>query len=57
MWLLSEAQKNRSKMTSLISDRANEQNIVSEADWVQSPLWYKSLRNDITSVWFDKKKS
>ena len=50
MWLLSEAQKNRSKMTSLISDRANEQNIVSEADWVQSPLWYKSLRNDITSV-------
>lgn len=50
MWILSEAQKGRERLTSSAIDRANEQKNVDASLWVKSPLWYESLRSDITSV-------
>lgn len=46
MWLLSEAQKKRSqKLQSITAPQTT-----TPVTWVDSPIWYTSLRNDITSI-------
>lgn len=50
MWILSDSQKRRDKITASITNRINEQSIIDDSIWVDSPAWYKSLRNDIASV-------
>lgn len=46
MWILSEAQKKRSQWLQSITQPTQS----TQPTWVETPIWYKSLRNDITSV-------
>ena len=51
MWILKESEQRRRQLTQKITSdfwatTQNEQPNI----WVETPIWYKSLRNDITSV-------
>lgn len=46
MWILSEAQKRRSQWMQSITQPTQ----ATQPTWVETPIWYTSLRNDITSV-------
>jgi len=49
MWILKEAEnKRRQTMQKVTSEAATKQ--VQPVTWVETPMWYTSLRNDITSV-------
>ena len=49
MWILKEAEnKRRQTMQKVASEAATKQ--VQPVTWVETPMWYTSLRNDITSV-------
>lgn len=49
MWILKEAEnKRRQTMQKVIQEATSKQ--VQPVTWVETPMWYTSLRNDITSV-------
>ena len=51
MWIVKEAAKKRSQMTQkIISDAWTTTQQEKSPIWVDSPIWYKSLRNDIASI-------
>ena len=51
MWIVKEAAKKRSQMTQkIISDAWTTAQQEKSPIWVDSPIWYKSLRNDIASI-------
>lgn len=50
MWILSQSQENKRRLNTSIQNTMQQQNIADESIWVEQPIWYKSLRDDITSV-------
>lgn len=50
MWILSKSQETRRKLTSSIQNDMQQQNVTDEGIGVEKPIWYTSLRDDITSV-------
>jgi hypothetical protein len=50
MWILSQSQENKRRLNTAIQNTMQQQNVAEESIWVEQPIWYKSLRDDITSV-------
>lgn len=50
MWILSQSQENKRRRNTAIQNTMQQQNVADESIWVEKPIWYKSLRDDITSV-------
>ena len=50
MWILSQSQENKRRLNTAIQNTMQQQNVADESIWVEKPIWYKSLRDDITSV-------
>lgn len=50
MWILSQSQENKRRLNTAIQNTMQQQNVADESIWVEQPIWYKSLRDDITSV-------
>lgn len=50
MWILSQSQENKRRLNTSIQNTMQQKNVADESIWVEQPIWYKSLRDDITSV-------
>lgn len=50
MWILSQSQENKRRLNTAIQNTMQQQNVADKSIWVEQPIWYKSLRDDITSV-------
>jgi len=50
MWILSQSQENKRRLNTAIQNTMQQQNIADKSIWAEQPIWYKSLRDDITSV-------
>ena len=50
MWILSQSQENKRRLNTAMQNTMQQQNVADESIWVEQPIWYKSLRDDITSV-------
>jgi hypothetical protein len=50
MWILSQSQESKRKLMWAVQKDMQQQNSVDKDIGVETPIWYKSLRDDITSV-------
>jgi hypothetical protein len=50
MWILSQSQESKRKLMWAVQKDMQQQNLVDKDIGVETPIWYKSLRDDITSV-------
>lgn len=50
MWILSQSQESKRKLMWAVQKDIQQQNSVDKDIGVETPIWYKSLRDDITSV-------
>jgi len=50
MWILSQSQENKRRLMWTVQRDMQQKNIVDKDIGVETPIWYKSLRDDITSV-------
>ena len=50
MWILSQSQENKRRLMWAVQKDIQQQSSVDKDIGVETPIWYKSLRDDITSV-------